>query len=225
MVHAGYAAKRMCLREFNQAMNNMPTGKFPPGKGPVRGGGLNLSQVRPTISCGCPHILFAVFLGGQGAVRMSAFRASRYTCSARTHVRKIQVSAKSPAGLAGPLPALATVGSGGRCLFFCARSTQLWLLQQRAWGRKCWGRWNARTALSSRIFFHKIAEIEASPASLEESYPHFPPLRGKSECKTMQSSRFNCNAGKSRIDCENAFKFVFMRLWCSGSTTASQACL
>jgi hypothetical protein len=102
MVHAGYAAKRMCLREFNQAMNNMPTGKFPPGKGPVRGGGLNLSQVRPTISCGCPHILFAVFLGGQGAVRMSAFRASRYTCSAHTHVRKIQVSAKSPAGLAGP---------------------------------------------------------------------------------------------------------------------------
>jgi hypothetical protein len=36
VVHAGYAAKRMCLREFSQAIDNTQPGKFPPGKGPVR---------------------------------------------------------------------------------------------------------------------------------------------------------------------------------------------
>lgn len=29
--------------------------------------------------------------------------------------------------ISGSLPALATAGSGGRCLFFCSRNTHLWL--------------------------------------------------------------------------------------------------
>ena len=51
MVHAGSAAKRMCLREFNQAIDNTQPGKFPPGKGPVRGGGVDLVKTATTISC------------------------------------------------------------------------------------------------------------------------------------------------------------------------------
>jgi hypothetical protein len=31
-------------------------------------------------------------------------------------------------------------------------------ISPQAWGRKCWSRWNARTALLSRVFFHKIPE-------------------------------------------------------------------
>jgi hypothetical protein len=61
MVHAGSAAKRMCLREFSQAIDNTQPGKFPPGKGPVRGGGVNLVKAATTISRSYPCIFVAVF--------------------------------------------------------------------------------------------------------------------------------------------------------------------
>ncbi len=36
-------------------------------------------------------------------------------------------------------------------------------------------------------------------------------------------SVINCNDEKCRIDCKNVVYRVFSRLWCSGSTAASQA--
>lgn len=39
----------------------------------------------------------------------------------------------------------------------------------------------------------------------------------------MLFNSFNCNAGNSRIDWEIAGQRVISRLWCSGSTIASQA--
>jgi hypothetical protein len=51
VVHAGSAARRMCLREFNQAIDNTPPGNYSSGKGPVRGGGVNLVKTATTIPC------------------------------------------------------------------------------------------------------------------------------------------------------------------------------
>lgn len=84
VVHAGSAAKRMCLREFNQAIDNTQPGKFPPGKGPVRGGGQN--------ACfSCLAILIV-----------------------RTHTRPQNSGfCKIASRISGSLPALATAGSGG----------------------------------------------------------------------------------------------------------------
>ena len=39
MMHAGYAANRMCLRIFSRAINNTPTGNYPFGVG----GGLEIN--------------------------------------------------------------------------------------------------------------------------------------------------------------------------------------
>ncbi len=129
-MHAGSAAKRMCLREFNQAIDNTQPGKFPPGKGPVRGGGQNVC-----FSC------LAIFI-------------------VRTHARPQNSGfCKIASRISGSLPALATAGSDGRWHFFPPRHTQLWLLQQKAWPRNCWSRRNAGTALYRRACFRKIAEV------------------------------------------------------------------
>jgi hypothetical protein len=61
VVHAGSAARRMCLREFNQAIDNTPPGNYSSGKGPVRGGGVNLVKAAITISRTRSHIFVAVF--------------------------------------------------------------------------------------------------------------------------------------------------------------------
>ena len=52
---------------------------------------------------------------------------------------------------------------------------------------------------------------------------HFYPLRGGIECKTMQFNVVNCNTGNSRIHCRFVGHVCFLRLWCSGNTSASQA--
>jgi hypothetical protein len=49
--------------------------------------------------------------------------------------------------ISGSHSAIATAGSGSRWHFFCSRNTQLWLITTTRRGRKCWSRWNARTAL------------------------------------------------------------------------------
>jgi len=90
---------------------------------------------------------------------MFAFRASRYPCSARTRVHKIQGIPESRAGLAGPSQHLrqpAVVVDG---YFFVHDMNNVGYYHNRAWGRKCWSRWNARTPLPSRVFFHKIPEV------------------------------------------------------------------
>lgn len=52
---------------------------------------------------------------------------------------------------------------------------------------------------------------------------HYYPLRAETECKRKQTNIINCNAADAEIDCENWLFRRLLRLWCSGSTVASQA--
>ena len=137
-MHAGYAAERMCLRMFSEAINNTPAMNSQRGRG--RSVNDRFSQLPPAgtqvIHCG----LFACDKKRQG-VPSFPLDLPRY----RRHVSR-------PPGRWGksgqnrdhdiPVPhthASAKFSDQGR-------------------GRKCWGRGCDRTALQWRTLFHKIPE-------------------------------------------------------------------